>query len=360
MIKLAFLLFAAIPSIVTAAGTQGYKKLEMSKFMADSNIARNLIAKSDRGLEDAFEETIVAKHSVIFDACHNSSTWQEGKYMTIPLVRFTLCPTGSCSNGDCSSSSYGEYVVDLATFLDSYLEAQLQQTQYKCEQMREQCGCNEDNNYCLYYCYKSYDDDLDWVSCWNQQAEEARWAECERLEFDNDDNAGRQLNGDDGVEYFLGPVCGANGDAIYLSVFTDENCQYAAGNKVYYDLAGAYHPNMEEGNGGSLVSGDICTSCLEPVNRDEQNDDDYYDTDEVTRFCEEIYNGAAKCETNMQNLYSPDTNGCNYISNLKSNRLRRFLEASSSVTGSNSMVAVVGAMAALVVAAALVAVKKCK
>lgn len=362
--KLALLFFAALASVVSAAGTQGYKKLEMNQFKADSNVARKLLAKSDRGLEDAFEETVVATHSVIFDACYNTTSWQDGAAMVLPLVKFTLCPTDSCSAGSCSSSSYGEYVVDLPTFLDSYLEAQLEQTQYKCEQMREQCGCDEDNNYCLYYCYKNYDDDLDWVKCWGEQAEEARWAECERLEFENDDDGGngRQLDqeNDQEVEYFLGPICASSGDAVYLSVFTDEDCQYAAGNQVYYDIAGTYHPNMEEGSDGSLIKTGQCTSCLEPENRDEQNDDDYYDQDEVTRFCEETYNGAAKCETYMQNLYSQDTNGCNYISALKNGRYRRFLEATSSITGSSSMVAVVGGMAVLSVAAALVAAKKCK
>ena len=236
--------------------------------------------KAERGLEDAFEETIVAKHSVIFDGCTNTSTWQDGAYIVVPLVRFTLCPTDSCASGSCSSSSVGEYVVDLATFLDSYLEAQLEQTQYKCEQMREQCGCDEDNNYCLYYCYKNYDDDLDWVTCYNQQDEEARWAECERIEVDDDDGNRRLEEGqqeEEEVEYFMGPICGSGGDAIYLSVFSDEDCQYAADDSIYYNLVGSYHPNMAQGSAGSLVSGGVCTSCLEPANADEQNDDDYYD-----------------------------------------------------------------------------------
>ena len=357
--RLSLLLSAAFASVVSAAGTQGYKKLEMAQFHADAKATRNLIAKSDRGLEDAFEETVVAKHSVIFNGCTNTSTWQNGQYTVIPLVRYTLCPTDSCSAGSCSSSSYGEYVVDLETFLDSYLEAQLQATQYKCEQMREQCGCDEDNNYCLYYCYKSYDDDLDWVTCFNQQAEEARWAECEKLEIDNDE--GRRLDqAEQQVEYYLGPVCASGGDAIYLAVFADEECQKAAGNDIYYNLVGSYHPNMQEGAGGALVVPGLCTSCLEPADKDEQNDDDYYDLDQVTRFCEEIYNGAAKCETYMDGLYSQDNNGCSYIAQIKNGRYRRFLEATSSINESSSLVFVVGGMVALSVAAALVVVKKCK
>lgn len=361
--KLALSLSAAFAGVVSAAGTQGYKKLEMNQFHADSKASSDLIAKSKadgRGLEDEFEETIIAKHSVIYTGCTNTTSWADGAYSVVPLVRYTLCPTDSCSAGSCSSSSYGEYVVDIETFLDSYLEAQLEATQYKCEQMREQCGCDEDNNYCLYYCYKNYDDDLDWVSCFNQQDERARWAECERLEIEDEEDQGRRLDQAE-PEYFLGPVCSNN--AIYLAVFSDEECQTAVSNDIYYNLAGSYHPNMEGGTEGSLVSSGVCTSCLEPANADEQNDDDYNDPDEVNRFCEEIYNGAAKCETNMQNLYSKNVNGCNYIAQLNSGgRYRRFLEAANSISGSSSSAVFVigGGMLALSVAAALVVVKNCK
>eukprot|EP00544_Gedaniella_sp_CCMP2646_P002848 CAMPEP_0202507110 /NCGR_PEP_ID=MMETSP1361-20130828/51551_1 /ASSEMBLY_ACC=CAM_ASM_000849 /TAXON_ID=210615 /ORGANISM="Staurosira complex sp., Strain CCMP2646" /LENGTH=366 /DNA_ID=CAMNT_0049141213 /DNA_START=42 /DNA_END=1142 /DNA_ORIENTATION=+ len=362
MFKIA--VFAALATVVSAAGTQGYKKLDLQNFKPNAKLARNLLQKSkssNRGLEDAFEETVVAKHSVIFDGCTNSSTWQDGKYTVVPLVRFTLCPTDFCASGSCSSSSYGEYVVDLPTFLDSYLEAQLDATAYKCEQMREQCGCNENNNYCLYYCYKNYDDDLDWVSCLNQQDEEARWAECERIEVNNDDGNRRlEQNGqEEEVEYYMGPICSSSGDAIYLSVFSDEDCTLGLSDDVYYNLVGSYHPNMAGGSAGSLVSGGSCISCLEPANADEQNDDDYYDQDEVIRFCEEIYNGAAKCETYMDNLYSKDEYGCQYIASLKSGRARRFLEAATSMTGSSvAGFALAGGMAVLVAGAALIAVKK--
>jgi hypothetical protein len=274
----------------------------------------------------------------------------------IGLVKFMLCPSDYCSSSGCDSTYTGEYVVDLETFLDSYLEAQLDALEYKCEMMREQCGCDGNEDDCLYYCVKDYDDGFDWTgSCFAEEGnDDARYGECDRLEIENNDGQRRLEEAE--VEYSIGPICGAGGSSILLALYTDEDCLYPVenGTSVYYALAGEYHPNFNT----SLVGTD-CVSCMEPKEEDEdRNDDDEVDEDEVTRMCEEIYNSAAKCETYMSGITYPDVSGCTYISALSSSRYRRFLAATGSVTGSGSSSLVFGGMAVLSVAAALVLVKK--
>lgn len=327
--KIALLSIAAFVGAVSAAGTQGYKKREMEQLMANSKAARNLMAKAKtvRNLEDNFEEAVIAKYSVVFESCHNATTWSDQGAQTIGLVKFSLCPSDYCTEG-CSSSEKGEYVVDLPTFLDAYLEAQADALEYKCEMMREQCGCDGQEDDCLYYCYKDYEEGS-WTACLNdgESGDRDRYAECERLEIKQDEQ-GRRLDQQEEVEYFMAPICGSGGSSILLALYSDDDCAYPVENgaSIYYSLAGATHPNFET----SLVSTD-CVSCLEPQEQDDKNDDDEVDEDEVTRMCEEIYNSAAKCETYMTAKSYPDESGCNYISTLTASRYRRFLDATASV-----------------------------
>ena len=331
--KIALLSIATFVGVVSAAGTQGYKKLEMEQLKANSKAARNLLAKAKtvRKLEDNFEESVVAQHSVVFESCHNVTTWTDEGAKMIGLVKFNLCPSDYCTEG-CTSDAKGEYVVDLETFLDSYLEAQLDALEYKCEMMREQCGCEGEEDDCLYYCYKDYDDGFDWTAnCYGerQSHDKANYGECSRLEIKDEEQNRRLEQNQQEVEYFIGPICATGGAGIVLSLFSDEDCEYAVEDSasIYYSLAGTTLANFET----SLVGTD-CVSCLEPKEDEERNDDDEVDEDEVTRMCEEIYNSAAKCETYMTAKSYPDVSGCNYISTLSSSgRYRRFLDATASI-----------------------------
>ena len=57
------------------------------------------------------------------------------------LVHFKLCPTDNC--GSCPGGA--DYVVDLAEFVDTFLEAKMTAEQYNCEQVRENCYCGNQN-----------------------------------------------------------------------------------------------------------------------------------------------------------------------------------------------------------------------
>jgi hypothetical protein len=346
--KLAFSL-----SLVAVAAAAGTKNMDFSAFQAGSSAGRGLLASS-RALEDGFEEAFVAAYSIIFQGCHTTSSWSEDGYAQSILVSFQLCPTSYCSSSGCSSSAYGEYVVDMNTFVDAYMEYQLEARQYKCETMIENCGCGDENSsYCLYYCFKDYDDDA-WALCGNfqegnnnDQQGEGGYGECQRFEIQTDDD-GRRLDQDEKEEYFIGPYCGAGGTGIFLTLFSDEECSMAVSNAVsiYKAAAGTAMPYSSE----SLVVSD-CVSCLEM----QSSDDDGQDADAVTRLCQETYAAAAKCETNMDSYYKITT-GCSLVSSVKS--MSESMSGSYHTTSVSTAAGFVAAIAAVVGTTALIIRRK--
>lgn len=91
------LFIAAFVGVVSAAGTHGNKKLEMGQqIKANSKAARSLMAKAmktgeQRRLEDEFDEAVVASHSVVFQSCHNVTTWTDegAKVRTVFYLKMT-------------------------------------------------------------------------------------------------------------------------------------------------------------------------------------------------------------------------------------------------------------------------------
>mmetsp|Transcript_5507 Transcript_5507/g.8393 ORF Transcript_5507/g.8393 Transcript_5507/m.8393 type:complete len:351 (-) Transcript_5507:170-1222(-) len=322
--KFSVLVFSVIASSIAsvAASRVRTSKIDTSNFAADSRAARKLIEKSHRRTEDYFNEAYVAKHSVIYGGCHNNTYMdnENGGMIQQIEVTFDLCPTTYCNSGTCKVSATGTYRVGLETFLESYLEAKMEEKEYRCEVMKEECGCDEDgDDDCLYYCWKNYDDGLTWSECYEEYGEEQNYAVCDRLEIrDEEEEGDRRLNNNNNnYEYFIGPVCSADGE-IHLSLYWDEDCTNVVRNaaKGYYNLAGTSMPYTDE----SLITAEDCTSCKEPKN--DQNDDDAQDADEVTRMCEEIYTASAKCE---QYGKYPDTTGCDYVN-------RNLMTSSTSAT----------------------------
>jgi hypothetical protein len=69
------------------------------------------------------------------------------------LVHFKLCPADSCVAGTKKNSckNGAEYVLDMNTFVEAYVEAKLTANQYDCEKVRETCYCDDanDDDVCL-------------------------------------------------------------------------------------------------------------------------------------------------------------------------------------------------------------------
>eukprot|EP00594_Rhizosolenia_setigera_P005049 CAMPEP_0178949092 /NCGR_PEP_ID=MMETSP0789-20121207/5843_1 /TAXON_ID=3005 /ORGANISM="Rhizosolenia setigera, Strain CCMP 1694" /LENGTH=506 /DNA_ID=CAMNT_0020629545 /DNA_START=191 /DNA_END=1708 /DNA_ORIENTATION=- len=65
------------------------------------------------------------------------------------MVKFRLCPVNDCSNKSSNGckSEYGEYVVDMATFLEAYVQDKQANLSTFCEATKyNSCSCNSDDN----------------------------------------------------------------------------------------------------------------------------------------------------------------------------------------------------------------------
>jgi len=289
---------------------------------ADSRLGMSLLSKA-RKLEDAadaYDYTYVADYSIKFQGCHHVSQWnlnaddgdENVRIQTKRLIRFRLCPTSSCTNDKTSgcSSSYGDYIVDMDTFLTSYLTDKQETEEYNCEYAAENtCGCYndqvDDEDACLNNCYANNgmdyciqnDDDgaaqfdvMDYAACAQYQA-------------------GRRLDEGD-VAYYIGASCADQGGEVHLGLFVDDTCSEKSSTS-YYTLTGNQLPYSDE----SLVS-DSCISCKESNQDAENNGDDVYDADNVREVCETLYTYAGKCETYMGIDYINE-NACSYIEGIK-------------------------------------------
>lgn len=308
---------------------------------ANSQIGKNLLSKARR-LENNgqnAEEMMqwLTDYSLKFQGCHHLVQWNEEadgeedvRLFKKRLVRFRLCPTNSCSESDAGgcSSDYGDYIVDMNTYLQAYYESKRELAENQCgNYVENNCNCqdNGDDNYseeaCQYDCIKA----AGMEQCY-QYMEDQMYAEIFEVEkymecgqFDYNQNNNRRL---DQVEYFVGPFCAEQGGAINLGMFTDDTCSTPVdeedfGRSQFYQMAGISLPYSEK----SIVGND-CLSCLqvdEDENNNNNNNNNGDEEKEITEACQQAYNLAGKCETNLPSgtSYYPNMNGCNYIEGIK-------------------------------------------
>ena len=330
--------FLVIASIISAASAAG-KSIELptNDITSTSRLGRSLLSKA-RALDGNNDFSWVAGYSLKFEKCATSQDYYggngnndnnrnnyNGMYQQ-RLVHFKLCPSNSCS----SCEGGADYVIDMNEFVDAYQESKLTAQEYNCERIRENCYCENanDDERCEYQCYVTAGVNYCFENNNNNgqqnefNLEEA--LECQKMDVDKDainyyfyQNGGQNrnyYNGQQGgeMELFVGPYCSTNGKKIFLGVFTDETCSFAAPEGIYEKLNyGQSLPYSKQ----SLVENN-CISCAEPTEYDEQNYYDQQDADEVTDVCERLYEDAGKCETGM-NIYNPNTYACNFIQTLK-------------------------------------------
>lgn len=320
---------------------------------ADSKIGHKLLSQARKLDQDEIDFTWVSGYSIKFQGCHHISQWndeadgdEDVRIQTKRLVRFRLCPSDYCSaeSSKGCSEGYGDYIIDLNTYLNAFFEAKNQYQEWKCEYLENNvCGCNDDD-YCLWDCYEGHGmEDV----CMdenpynnnnnnnNNQEEEfdfelEKYMECAEAGFDNDNNYyynynyannnnnGNGNNNNNEIEFFIGPYCSGQGGEIRLGVFTDDTCtQFADDNNGRDVFSGMTNGQSLPYSDTNIVDMD-CFSCKEP--EDNNNDgNDNYDEDEVTEMCEQIYQAAGKCETNLPygTVYQPNTNACNYMEGIK-------------------------------------------
>jgi hypothetical protein len=293
---------------------QELKKISSNDISASSPLGRTIMAnaRSLANQNNQVSTDFLSAYSIKFQGCHHVSQWNadahdEGdvRIRTKRLVRFRLCPSESCSNDKSSgcTSKYGDYVVDLNTFVYAYLSAIANEKSDICDETTYECkqSCNggKDND-CMTACYDGFG-----VSyCVNG---------------DNDDNNGFDVAGygvctqfkmnarrlaDAAYSYYLGPYCAEQGGEIHLGLFTDDTCTTFASNgeSTFQSAMGFSLPYSDT----SLVS----NRCLACAHKDE------YGNVDVKNVCQTAYAVSGKCETKMTMDY-PNESACTYVEGIK-------------------------------------------
>lgn len=264
--------------------------------------------------------TWVKDYSIKFQGCHHVSEWNKEaedeadvRIWTRRLVKFRLCPTYTCMDSESSGcdSGYGDYIIDIDTFLEAYLEAK-----YQYQEWMEEAA--ENNGYQYYgNDYQGDYDVSDYIAC--QQSD---------IEYDRDNNQnynyyqGADEEDEDNWDgtLYMGPYCASQGGAIYVGLFMDDKCSQAIdsnyGRSVYYQSQGETLPFSQK----SLVDM-TCFPCSEPQGQYaayNNQGDDAEDEDEVCEACENLYTLAGKCEQKLPiSSNTQNNNACNYLEGIK-------------------------------------------
>ena len=313
----------------------------------NSDMGRHLLSQARRVEENDEEEnnqydyndmdlSFLTDYSVKFQGCHHVQQWNKDvddeddvRIKTKRLVRFRLCPVDDC-DADTSgcTSKYGDYVVDMNTFVASYLTAVANNA--NCDAAESTCSqtCvvdDETDEECMEACYTN----LEMDSCYGNRRRKlafdpTEYTECTQIDLsggrrleekrrleENYDEYGQYseytaeaFDYDAYADYFIGPYCADQGGEIQLGMFSDDTCtsftQY--GEETFNEAMGFSLPFSDR----SMVS-QICLNC------GTSDEDGEY---ELNDLCNDIYPISGKCETRM-NIDYPNESSCSYIEGIK-------------------------------------------
>jgi hypothetical protein len=280
---------------------------------ANSQMGRALLAKA-RTLEgNDINYDFVGDYSIKFQGCHHVSQWNANandeddvRIKTKRLVRFRLCPSNSCQNDRAAgcTTKFGDYVVDLNTFVAAYLDNAGDEMDDMCTETATECqsDCNGGNDAdCITQCY----DDFGMNMCLEDGNDQQNgfdvndYAECGKYQFGKN-----RRNLADNAAYYMGPYCADQGGEIHLGLFTDDTCTsfLENGQALFYTNMGYELPYSDT----SIIS-NRCLKCSRT-----QDDGNV----EIKDVCKDVYLVSGKCETKMSIDY-PNESACTYIEGIK-------------------------------------------
>lgn len=300
----------------------------------NSKIGQKLLSQARR-LEEEDDAAMqwVADYSLKFQGCHHLVQWNENvdgeedvRLFKKRLVRFRLCPTDSCSAteaGGCSSG-YGDYIVDMQTYLQAYYESKMQNAEQECGQYAENyCNCegNGDDNFnedmCKYECIVDagmsqcyqYMEDMMNAEVFQPQ----NYMECAQFEFNN---GNRKLEEQE-AQYYIGPFCSEQGGAINLGMFSDDTCSTPIEDETYGAYTFKAMTGMALPYAEKSIIGSECESCTQVDENQDGNQGDDQQV-ETTELCQMAYQNAGKCEVELEGTIKyPNEAACTYIEGIK-------------------------------------------
>jgi hypothetical protein len=330
-----------------------------------STLGRNLLATARR-VEEAndngeIDYTWVANMSLKFQGCYHTQTWndeangdEDVRISTQRLIRFRLCPSDTCTTDNAAgcSAGYGDYIIDMETYLQAYFQAVQQDQEYNCEyEKQNDCACDGENQgddfdeeICEYDCYMNKGmeycvDRNPYEEEGQEQEKQEDWdfekmAECQQYNFENNNN-NRKL--EEEAQYFIGAYCSENGGHIYMGLFTDDTCSQFADNYGGRETFSTLSYGKSLPYSDTTMIGTECMSCKEPKDVDQNNQNDQDDADEVKESCENLYQGAGKCEAAL-GISNANNNACNFMQGIKITRKSGAVVRGASATNSTASI----------------------
>jgi hypothetical protein len=99
----------------------------------------------------------ISQYSILYQGCSSYVGYSgDGIVRQENWVKFALCPGADGTCGSCRvGGPYNMYVVHMSTFLDVYTEYKMEFAEWQCEQIRENCDCEnaDDDEACAKKCY---------------------------------------------------------------------------------------------------------------------------------------------------------------------------------------------------------------
>jgi len=331
--------------LVAAASANPFRP--SSKNNAKSKYVNKLVrnAKVNRALNEEYEVDITG-YSLKFQQCQFVKTYSDDLaededaatvLATQRFVIFRLCPSDYC---DSCNTNYGEYVIDLETYLETTVEYQQQIQENMCDAC-EECY-NDDGN------QQQEDEDededggrrklvdVDCSTCYdecqkienmeeNGYVDATNFLECAMI-YDPEDDGKAAL--------YAGPICASYGTKIKIGVFKDEDCMVVDSSKDVEDYlvdGDGYQMKLSHALLKSIYAEDTCYSCIDEAEEDDNQDDQNQEAAEANEMCATLYEAAGKCEDehgfqagvnqygqNYYNQASQEGLVCDYITSLKS------------------------------------------
>lgn len=283
----------------------------VKQYAATSDNGNNNNNNDDQSSSETVLET---KKFVVFRLCPNSSDSSSSSSSSS-----TTTTSNSCTSSNCKSN-YGEYVIDLETYLEATLQIKSDEQEAYCEACQNYCDAGNDDD-----AVEEDDADrqrrhlherrfrqltttttsVDCSTCYDQcqnianmgdygYADASEYYKCEKV-YENENK---------NLVYYAGAMCSNSGTRIKVGLFTDaycENYDTTASSDTFikkngYNVKLSYHLMKK-----TFVNDECITSCASSSSYvDDGNDDGDNDANggnNVAEICQNLYASSGKCET---------------------------------------------------------------
>jgi hypothetical protein len=311
-------------SLAVAASADSKSKYVRNLLGKAVPTANSQLRRLDQAVQEEAFEVNIAAYSVKFEQCqfvksYSADLAADEESTTVlsteRFVMFRLCP----SNCTSCTSNYGEYLVDLDSYLESTVEYFQAYQEAMCEACDATCAADDaaaadegdaaadgedaadgDGGRRNLGKNKFYNLVADCASCVdkcdlidNMQAnyviDATDYLQCTQVYLPADADP-----------VYIGPMCGSSGSKIKIGIFSDADCLFLDESKSSTDITNIMVDGVQWSLTHSVLQQtytNTCISCKEPVEQNENAEGDAEeDADEVTEMCENLYGDAAKCE----------------------------------------------------------------